>query len=84
MAEPQLSVDRYFSFVLMMSFAFGVFFEMPLVLLLLGRAGIVNAQMLSRYRRYAICGDCDGRRDHYPDDRCLYTGPPGGPIDDSI
>jgi len=53
-AEPQLSVDRYFSFVLMMSFAFGVFFEMPLVLLLLGRAGIVDARGLSRYRRYAI------------------------------
>jgi sec-independent protein translocase protein TatC len=53
-AEPQLSVDRYFSFVLMMSFAFGLFFEMPLVLLLLGRAGIVDARLLSRYRRYAI------------------------------
>jgi sec-independent protein translocase protein TatC len=53
-AEPQLSVERYFSFVLMMSFAFGFFFEMPLIMLLLGKAGIVNARMLSRYRRYAI------------------------------
>jgi len=53
-AEPQLSVARYFSFVLMMSFAFGVFFEMPLIMLLLGKAGLVNAPMLSRYRRYAI------------------------------
>jgi sec-independent protein translocase protein TatC len=53
-AEPQLSVDRYFSFVLIMSFAFGVFFELPLIMLMLGRAGIVNAPMLSRYRRYAI------------------------------
>jgi sec-independent protein translocase protein TatC len=53
-AEPQLSVDRYFSFVLMMSFAFGVFFEMPLIMLLLGKAGVVNARMLRRYRRYAI------------------------------
>ena len=53
-AEPQLSVDRYFSFVLMLSFAFGVFFEMPLIMLLLGKAGVVNAQMLSRYRRYAL------------------------------
>jgi sec-independent protein translocase protein TatC len=53
-AEPQLSVDRYFSFVLMLAFAFGVFFEMPLIMLLLGKAGIVNARMLSRYRRYAI------------------------------
>ena len=53
-ADPQLSVDRYFSFVLMMSFAFGVFFELPLIMLLLGKAGLVNARMLSRYRRYAI------------------------------
>jgi sec-independent protein translocase protein TatC len=53
-AEPQLSVERYFSFVLMMSFAFGIFFEMPLIMLLLGKAGIVNARMLGRYRRYAI------------------------------
>jgi len=53
-AEPQLSVDRYFSFVLMMAFAFGIFFELPLVVLLLGKAGLVNSQMLSRYRRYAM------------------------------
>jgi sec-independent protein translocase protein TatC len=53
-ADPQLSVDRYFSFVLMLSFAFGVFFEMPLIMLLLGKAGIVNARLLRRYRRYAI------------------------------
>jgi len=53
-AEPQLSVERYFSFVLMMSFAFGVSFEMPLIMLVLGKIGIVNSRMLSRYRRYAI------------------------------
>jgi sec-independent protein translocase protein TatC len=53
-ADPQLSVERYFSFVLMLSFAFGIFFEMPLIMLLLGKAGIVNSRMLRRYRRYAI------------------------------
>lgn len=53
-AEPQLSVERYFSFVLVMSFAFGAFFELPLCMLLLGKAGIVSAPLLSRYRRYAI------------------------------
>lgn len=53
-ADPQLSVERYFSFVLMMSFAFGLFFELPLVMLLLGRAGIVTSSFLCRYRRYAI------------------------------
>jgi sec-independent protein translocase protein TatC len=53
-AEPQLSVERYFSFVLVMSLAFGAFFELPLGMLLLGKAGLVSAPMLSRYRRYAI------------------------------
>jgi sec-independent protein translocase protein TatC len=53
-AEAQLSVDRYFSFVLMMSFAFGVFFELPLIMLMLGKAGVVNSRRLRRYRRYAI------------------------------
>ena len=53
-ADPQLSVDRYFSFVLIMSFAFGTFFELPLGMLLLGKAGLVNSRLLSRYRRYAI------------------------------
>jgi sec-independent protein translocase protein TatC len=53
-AEAQLSVDRFFSFVLMLCFAFGSFFEMPLVMLLLGKAGIVNARLLRRYRRYAV------------------------------
>src|SRR6266511_355723 len=45
-AEPQLSVDRYFSFVLVMCLAFGVFFELPLCMLMLGKAGLVNARML--------------------------------------
>jgi sec-independent protein translocase protein TatC len=53
-AEAQLSVDRYFSFVLMMSLAFGVFFELPLIMLMLGKAGVVNSRRLRRYRRYAI------------------------------
>jgi sec-independent protein translocase protein TatC len=53
-AEAQLSVDHYFSFVLMLSFAFGAFFELPLVMLVLGKAGVVNSRMLSRYRRYAL------------------------------
>jgi sec-independent protein translocase protein TatC len=54
LADPELSVDRYFSFILMMCFAFGIFFELPLIMLMLGKAGIVNSRMLSRYRRYAI------------------------------
>jgi sec-independent protein translocase protein TatC len=53
-AEPLLSVERYFSFVLVMSLAFGAFFELPLGMLLLAKAGVVNAPLLRRYRRYAM------------------------------
>ena len=34
--------------------AFGITFQLPLVLVLLGRVGIVNHHFLSRNRRYAI------------------------------
>jgi sec-independent protein translocase protein TatC len=35
-------------------FGFGLIFELPLSMMLLGRIGVVSAAMLSRYRRYAI------------------------------
>ena len=34
--------------------AFGVVFEMPLVIFFLARLGIVDAKMLSKYRKYSI------------------------------
>jgi len=37
-------------------FAFGLTFQMPVLLSLLGRVGIVSAAMLRRVRRYAIVG----------------------------
>lgn len=52
--KPAISADSYISFIASFIFGFGLAFEMPLVMLLLGRAGIVNAGMLSRYRRYAL------------------------------
>jgi sec-independent protein translocase protein TatC len=33
-------------------------FELPLCMMLLGRIGLVNAAMLSGYRRYAILAIC--------------------------
>ncbi|MDO8446191.1 MAG: twin-arginine translocase subunit TatC [Deltaproteobacteria bacterium] len=49
-----ISVESYISFFASMIFGFGLAFEMPLVMLLLGKAGIVNAAILRKYRRYAI------------------------------
>lgn len=49
-----ISVASYISFFASMIFGFGLAFEMPLVMLLLGKAGIVNAAILRKYRRYAI------------------------------
>lgn len=52
--EPNLVASRYISFILIMMFMFGLVFEFPLVLLLLSRLGLVNAEMLTRQRRIAI------------------------------
>lgn len=51
---PMLSIGEYFSLATRMLVAFGVMFETPLVLLLLGRMGVVDAPLLRRYRRHAI------------------------------
>jgi sec-independent protein translocase protein TatC len=49
-----ISVKKFVSFCLLIVFGFGMVFELPLSMMLLGRIGLVSAQMLSRYRRYAI------------------------------
>lgn len=48
--HPLLAVDRYFSLAL----AFAMAFQLPLVLMVLGRMGLVSPQNLRRHRRYAI------------------------------
>lgn len=52
--KPMLSMDEYFSFTTKFLLAFGVVFEMPLFILFLALLGIVDAKMLSAYRKYAI------------------------------
>lgn len=52
--EPVISVDRYITFATAFIFAFGLSFEMPLVLTLLSRVGAVSYRGLSKNRRYAI------------------------------
>lgn len=50
----QYRVSEYVKTVLMMGLAFGTGFQTPVVVLLLGWAGIVTREFLAKYRRYAV------------------------------
>jgi sec-independent protein translocase protein TatC len=49
-------IDKYFSFVLTTFVAFGVTFEVPVVVVVLVRAGIVSVEKLREIRPYVIVG----------------------------
>ena len=51
---PNLRADSYISFIGLMLIAFGVTFELPLLLLFLGLAGVVTPATLRRHRRAAL------------------------------
>ena len=51
---PMITAREYFSFVFAMVLAFGVCFELPIVVLALSALGIVTPQVLSKFRRHAL------------------------------
>jgi sec-independent protein translocase protein TatC len=53
---PAPDIEAYFSFVLTMFLAFGVTFEIPVVVVVLARAGIVSLDQLKQARPYVIVG----------------------------
>lgn len=52
--KPMITIDHYLSFVTTTTLGFGMAFELPLVLVILGMMGIVSQQFLREKRRYAI------------------------------
>jgi len=48
------SVKQYFSFSIKLLFAFGIVFELPVIIFFLSKMGIVTPQFLSQKRKYAI------------------------------
>jgi sec-independent protein translocase protein TatC len=54
--QLEARVSEYLSLVMVLIFAFGLCFQLPVLLCLLARAGMVEADMLARRRKYAIIG----------------------------
>ena len=48
------SVKQYFSFAIKLLFAFGVVFELPVIIFFLTKVGIVTPELLQKKRKYAI------------------------------
>jgi sec-independent protein translocase protein TatC len=51
---PMLSVGKYVDFCLKFILAFGVIFELPVVIIFLTRMGIVTPKTLAKNRKYAV------------------------------
>jgi sec-independent protein translocase protein TatC len=52
--SPMITASDYFSFATSMTLAFGLCFELPIVILALAMLGIVTPELLNKYRRHAF------------------------------
>lgn len=52
--KPMIALSSYISFVFTFLLVFGIMFELPLIMFVLGRLGFVTAKFLNRQRRFFI------------------------------
>lgn len=52
--DPQIRISEYLTFTARMLLAFGVTFELPVIIFFLARFGLVTHRMMLQYARYAI------------------------------
>jgi sec-independent protein translocase protein TatC len=51
-----ITIENHIDFLLKFTLAFGAVFELPLLITLASRMGLVTAKMLAQNRKYAILG----------------------------
>jgi sec-independent protein translocase protein TatC len=52
--KPIIKIGDYISFTLTFMLACGAVFELPLIMIILGRLGIINPDSLTKFRKYAF------------------------------
>ncbi len=55
---PLLTASRYIGFFILMTMAFGISFEFPIILIFLCVVGIISSTTLRSWRRYAVVAVC--------------------------
>ena len=54
--QQMITIDKHLGFMIRLLLAFGIVFELPVVILILSVLGIVTPEFLTEKRRYAIAG----------------------------
>lgn len=54
--DAQIRVAEYLSLIMALMIAFGLSFQLPVILALLGKAGLIGADSLRKGRKYALVG----------------------------